>query len=57
VPNIVLKKINVESEVSLSDSEILSIAGIDAGQYYYNLHPERIKKATENISAAEEKSF
>jgi len=43
VPNIVLKKINVESEVSLSDSEILSIAGIDAGQYYYNLHPERIK--------------
>lgn len=48
VPNIVLKKINVESEVSLSDREILTIAGIDAGQYYYNLHPELIKARLEN---------
>lgn len=47
VPNIVLKKINVDSEVSLSDSEILSIAGIDAGQYYYNLHPRLIKERLE----------
>jgi cell division protein FtsQ len=47
VPNIILKKINVESEVSLSDSEILTIAGIDAGQYYYNLHPEKIKARLE----------
>jgi cell division protein FtsQ len=47
VPNIVLKKIKVESEVSLSDSEILSIAGIDAGQYYYNVYPDEIRKKLE----------
>ena len=48
VPNIVLKKIKVESEVSLSDNEILTIAGIDAGQYYYNVFPEVIKNRLED---------
>ncbi|MDA3808776.1 MAG: FtsQ-type POTRA domain-containing protein [Spirochaetaceae bacterium] len=47
VPNIVLQKIKVESEVSLSDSEILTIAGIDAGEYYYNVSPEDIKQRLE----------
>ena len=47
VPNIVLKKVKVESEVSLTDSEILSIAGIEAGEYYYNVYPAEIKSRLE----------
>lgn len=61
VPNIVLKKIKVESEVSLSDSEILSIAGIDAGQYYYNVYANeiraRLEKNPEVRKASVEKIF
>ncbi len=48
VPNIVLKKISVDSEVSLSDSDILSIARIDAGEYFYNINVLEIKERLEN---------
>ncbi|MBI9097012.1 MAG: FtsQ-type POTRA domain-containing protein [Spirochaetaceae bacterium] len=47
VPNIILKKIKVESEVSLTDGEIRTIAGIESGQYYYNIFPEEIKARLE----------
>lgn len=48
VPNIVLKRVKVDSDVDLSDSEILSIAGIDAGQYYYNIDADEIRKRLED---------
>ncbi|MBN2655429.1 MAG: FtsQ-type POTRA domain-containing protein [Spirochaetales bacterium] len=47
VPNIVLKKIKVESDIELSDSEIRSIAGIETGHYYYNLDAGDIKSRLE----------
>lgn len=51
VPNIVLKKIKVNSDMDLSDNEILSLAGIDAGQYYYNIDKAAIKKRLESYPA------
>jgi len=47
VPRIVLKKIQVQSEVSLSDGDIYSLAGIDKGEYYYNIFPDEIKMRLE----------
>lgn len=48
VPNIVLKKIKVDSDIALSDSQIRSIAGIETGLYYYNLQVEKIRERLEN---------
>ncbi|MCP4163758.1 MAG: FtsQ-type POTRA domain-containing protein [Deltaproteobacteria bacterium] len=48
VPTIVLKKITVDSEVSLTDDEILSIAGIEAGEYFYTIDVMEIKKRLED---------
>jgi len=48
VPNIVLKKIKVESDIELSDSEIRTIAGIETGLYYYNLDVDRIRERLED---------
>ena len=61
VPGIVLKKVRVGGDLSLSDSEIRTIAGIEKGQYYYNLHPGDIKDKLENYpevrTASVEKIF
>ena len=46
-PNLIIRKIIVESEIQLSDKEILDIAGISGKEYYFSLDGALIQKNLE----------
>lgn len=46
-PRLIIKNIIVKSDISLSEEEVMSIAGIGGKEYYFGLNPEEIQKKLE----------
>ncbi len=48
-PNLVIRKVMVESELALSDEEILRLAGLRSKEYYFALDPETVRRNLETF--------
>jgi cell division protein FtsQ len=47
-PRMLIERISVESEVSLTDRQILDVAGIQRKEYYFSLDPEVVRQNLES---------
>ncbi len=47
-PKMLIERISVESEVSLTDRQILDIAGIQRKEYYFSLDPDVVRRNLES---------
>jgi len=57
-PNLVIKKIHIFADlsISLTNDEILSLAGVEKNDYYFNLEPEEIRRKLEAFPLIKEAS-